>query len=90
MYLVEQGGGGRIRKLVPAGTQPALADAAGPGQSLGADGQYTADDIIVYLNWFFASDPRADVSGPGQSPRVDQQLTADDIIVFLNAFFAGI
>jgi len=90
MYLVEQGGGGRIRKLVPAGTQPALADAAGPGQSVGADGQYTADDIIVYLNWFFASDPRADVSGPGQSPRVDQQLTADDIIVFLNAFFAGI
>jgi hypothetical protein len=50
----------------------------------------TADDIIVYLNWFFASDPRANVAGPGQNTAViDADLTADDIIVFLNRFFAG-
>jgi hypothetical protein len=66
-----------------------LSDVAGPGQSLGSDGQLTADDIIVFLNWFFASDARADVAGPGQNTTPDTQFTADDIIVFLNRFFAG-
>ncbi len=66
-----------------------LSDVAGPGQAVGPDGQLTADDIIVYLNWFFAGDTRADVAGPGQSTTPDAQFTADDIIVFLNRFFAG-
>jgi hypothetical protein len=65
------------------------ADVAGPGQSPGSDNALTADDIIVYLNWFFAGDTRADVAGPGQSITPDTQFTADDIIVFLNRFFAG-
>jgi hypothetical protein len=66
-----------------------LSDVAGPGQSVGSDSALTADDIIVYLNWFFAGDTRADVAGPGQSSVPDSQFTADDIIVFLNGFFAG-
>jgi len=66
-----------------------LSDVAGPGQSVGSDSVLTADDIIVYLNWFFAGDTRADVAGPGQSSVPDSQFTADDIIVFLNRFFAG-
>jgi len=65
------------------------SDIAGPGQSLGFDGELTADDIIVYLNAFFAGDPIADVAGPGQDPNADMEFTADDIIVFLNRFFAG-
>ena len=65
------------------------SDIAGPGQSLGSDNALTADDIIVFLNWFFADDTRADVAGPGQSTSPDGQFTADDIIVFLNRFFAG-
>lgn len=65
------------------------SDIAGPGQSVGFDGELTADDIIVYLNGFFAGDPVADVAGPGQSTELDGDLTADDIIVFLNRFFAG-
>ena len=65
------------------------SDVAGPGQSVGPDGELTADDIIVFLNWFFAGDSRADVAGPGQSTIPDGEFTADDIIVFLNAFFAG-
>ncbi|MFN9930931.1 MAG: GC-type dockerin domain-anchored protein [bacterium] len=71
--------------LVPCGR----SDIAGPGQSVGFDGELTADDIIVYLNGFFAGDPIADVAGPGQSATPDRQFTADDIIVFLNRFFAG-
>ncbi|MFO0490808.1 MAG: GC-type dockerin domain-anchored protein, partial [bacterium] len=65
------------------------SDLAGPGQSVGSDGTLTADDIIVFLNWFFAGDTRADVAGPGQSSTPDSQFTADDIIVFLNRFFVG-
>jgi hypothetical protein len=64
-------------------------DVAGPGQSIGPDGDLTADDIIVFLNYFFAGNLRADVAGPGLSTTVDGALTADDIIVFLNGFFAG-
>ncbi|MFN8779934.1 MAG: GC-type dockerin domain-anchored protein, partial [bacterium] len=73
---------------VPA-PPPCPADVAGPGQSIGPDSALTADDIIVFLNWFFASDDRADVAGPGQSTTPDGQFTADDIIVFLNRFFVG-
>lgn len=65
------------------------SDVAGPGQTIGADGGLSADDIIVYLNWFFGSDARADVAGPGQATTPDAVFTADDIIVFLNRFFAG-
>ncbi|MCP9874828.1 GC-type dockerin domain-anchored protein [Synechococcus sp. Cruz CV-v-12] len=67
-----------------------LSDIAGPGQALGADSQLTADDIIVFLNAYFAGNlSLADVAGPGQATVLDAELTADDIIVFLNRFFAG-
>nr|MCU0689437.1 hypothetical protein [Phycisphaerales bacterium] len=65
------------------------ADVAGANQSVGSDGQLTADDIIVFLNWYFSTDARADVAGANQSPGPDTQFTADDIIVFLGAYFAG-
>ncbi|MCE2925408.1 MAG: hypothetical protein LW822_08150 [Phycisphaeraceae bacterium] len=63
-------------------------DIAGPGQRVGGDGSKTADDLIVYLNWFFARNALADVAGPGQSSTPDGQFTADDLIVFLSGFFA--
>ncbi|MFN7395615.1 MAG: GC-type dockerin domain-anchored protein, partial [bacterium] len=66
-----------------------ISDVSCPCQSVGSDNALTADDIIVYLNWFFDGDTRADVAGPGQSTTPDTQFTADDIIVFLNRFFAG-
>jgi len=87
MYVVEIVG--RVRKLVPQNTQPRIGDIAGPGPSIGADGEYTADDIIQFINWFTSNDPRADVAGPGPSPIVDNELTADDIIFFINAFTSG-
>jgi hypothetical protein len=65
------------------------SDVAGPGQVAGADGELTADDIIVFIGWFFASDTRADVAGAGQTVGADGQFTADDIILFINRFFAG-
>jgi aminopeptidase N len=65
------------------------SDVAGPGQTPGADGELTADDIITFVNWFFAADPRADVAGSGQTLNPDGQFTADDLIVFINRFFVG-
>lgn len=87
LYIIELSG--RIRKIVADGTQPLIADVAGANQSATPDGLFTADDIIVFLGWFFANDPRADIAGPNQAPAVDQALTADDIIVFLSAYFDG-
>jgi hypothetical protein len=66
-----------------------LSDVAGANQSVGADGVLTADDIIVFLSWYFASDSRADVAGANQNTTPDGQFTADDIIVFLGRYFAG-
>lgn len=66
-----------------------LSDVAGPNQAAGPDGSLTADDIIVFLGWFFAADSRADVAGANQSTVPDSALTADDIIVFLGRFFGG-
>jgi hypothetical protein len=76
-----------IRAVVEG--SPCLADIAGPGLTVVPDGALTADDIIVFLNRFFASISSSDVAGPGQSTFADGEFTADDIIVFLNAFFAG-
>lgn len=66
-----------------------LSDVAGPGQSVGPDCDLSADDIIVFQNWYFANNANADIAGPGQAVGPDGQFTADDIIVFLNRYFAG-
>ncbi len=66
-----------------------LSDIASPGEVVGPNGELTADDIIVFIGWFFASDVRADVASSGLVPVADGQFTADDIIVFINRFFAG-
>jgi hypothetical protein len=65
------------------------SDIAGPGQTLGFDGQLTADDIIVFIGFFFNADARADVGSSGQVVGADGQFTADDIIIFINRFFTG-
>jgi hypothetical protein len=41
------------------------------------------DDLFIYLNAWFALDPRADVSTPADGVNVD------DIFIFLNLWFAG-
>lgn len=46
------------------------------------DGARSIDDIFIYINAWFSSDPRCDVDGlPG--------LTIDDLFVFINIWFAG-
>jgi hypothetical protein len=82
-------GTARILLATPGPIACGASDIAGPGQSEGPDGQLTADDIIVFIGRFFASDARADIAGAGQSEGADGQFSADDLIVFINRFFAG-
>ncbi len=65
------------------------SDIAGSGQSIGADGELTADDIIVFIGWFVGGDTRADVGRAGQIRGADGEFTADDVIVFVQAFVQG-
>jgi hypothetical protein len=74
---------------VSPGFACSLADVAGANQRPCPDGVLTADDIIVFLGWYFAGDSRADVAGPNQGTTPDGQFTADDIIVYLGWYFAG-
>jgi hypothetical protein len=47
-----------------------------------ANGVVNIDDIFIYLNAWFASDPRCDVSG-------NSLVNIDDIFIYLNLWFAG-
>ncbi|MFN9930377.1 MAG: GC-type dockerin domain-anchored protein, partial [bacterium] len=80
-----------LRTNLPGRACPNPSNVSGPGQNtLAIDDELTADDIIVFLNRFFANGLASNVSGPGQNTsQLDNELTADDIIVFLNRFFAG-
>lgn len=79
---------GLVRFYCPA-PSACPADVAGANQSIGPNGTLTADDIIVFLSWYFASDSRADIAGNNQSLGGNGAFTADDIIVYLGQFFAG-
>jgi hypothetical protein len=72
--------------LPGTGVRTSIADVGGAGQARGPDGERTADDIIVFIAAFTASDPLADIAGPGPTDLPDGQYTADDIILFINAF----
>jgi hypothetical protein len=65
------------------------SDVAGPGGVIGPEGELTADDIILFITWFVATDLRADIAGSGQQPTPDAELTADDVILFITRFTAG-
>jgi hypothetical protein len=64
-------------------------DVGSAGQVPLFDGEATADDLIVFINWFSSLDPRADFGGPGQSVGADGEFTADDVIVFISFFTQG-
>jgi hypothetical protein len=67
-----------------------IADVAGLGGTPGADGQLTADDVVVFIAAYFAGNTSvADVAVLGGAVGHDGQLTADDIVAFLGAFFTG-
>ena len=67
-----------------------LADVASLGGQIGADGQLTVDDIVVYLAQFFAGNlVVADIASLGGGAGGDGQITVDDLVLFLARFFQG-
>ncbi len=89
LYFVEIGAG-RVRRIVPQGAQPPLADLGAQGGVPGADGQLDNNDFIVFIEYFFTNDPRADIGKQGGVYGVDQYLDNNDFIVFIDAFFQGV
>ncbi len=71
-----------------AGCGPADIDSL--GGTPGADGQLTVDDLVYFLQTFFAGDTaHADIASLGGTPGPDGQITVDDLVYFLQTFFAG-
>ncbi|MGH7132611.1 MAG: DUF7453 family protein [Phycisphaerales bacterium] len=76
-------------RFTVAGAICNVADVAGLGGAMGPDGQNTPDDLIAFLDAFFAGNLAiADIAGLGGSPTSDGQLTVDDLIRFLDQFFS--
>jgi hypothetical protein len=66
------------------------ADVAALGGNPVPDGQFSADDLIFYIDRFISGDVQlADIASLGGALGPDSQITADDIIAFLNSAFAG-
>lgn len=66
------------------------ADVAHVGGVPGCDGLVTVDDIVYYLNQFFANNAAvADIVGIGGVGPPEGAVTVDDLVAFLSAFFAG-
>ncbi|MGH7131482.1 MAG: GC-type dockerin domain-anchored protein [Phycisphaerales bacterium] len=64
------------------------ADIAKQGGQVGADGQVTVDDLVVFLSRFFAGDLNvADLVSQGGAETPDGQVTVDDLVYFLSRFF---
>ncbi len=74
-------------------TAPAQAcgssDIGSTGGADGADGQLNNNDFIVFIDRFFAADPRADVGATGGVPGADDAFNNNDFVVFIDRFFAG-
>ncbi len=69
----------------------AVADIAGAGGAREPDGQFSADDLVVFVDALFAGDAwLADVTGGPQylasGPHPDGQITTVDILVFVQSW----
>ncbi len=87
-----ESGSGAAIGLVVTGTPiaPACpADIGTTGGVPGGDGTLDNNDFIVFIDYFFNSDPRADRGTTGGVPGSDGQFDNNDFIVFIDQFFAG-
>ncbi|HYD01935.1 MAG TPA: GC-type dockerin domain-anchored protein, partial [Phycisphaerales bacterium] len=66
-----------------------LADLGRQGGEPGSDGVLDNNDFIVFINYFFTSNPLADVGSPGGVDASDGSFDNNDFVVFIDQFFAG-
>ncbi|HYD02220.1 MAG TPA: GC-type dockerin domain-anchored protein, partial [Phycisphaerales bacterium] len=65
------------------------ADFAGQGADANFDGRLDNNDFIVFIDLFFAADPRADVGSTGGVRGPDGEWNNNDFVVFIDVFFEG-
>ena len=65
------------------------ADVGSQGGVAGHDGTLDNNDFIVFVDRFFAADPRADHGIVGGLPGSDGAFDNNDFVVFVDEFFAG-
>jgi hypothetical protein len=75
--------------LVVVPPTPCPGDFGGAGGSTTPDGLLDSNDFVVFINYFFANDPRADIGGSGGASVSDGVFDNNDFIVFISRFFAG-
>jgi hypothetical protein len=66
-----------------------LADIGGVGADGNGDGHLDNNDFIVFIDRFFAQDPRADFGRAGGLQGSDGHFDNNDFIAFIDLFFAG-
>lgn len=66
---------GRVRKLVPFGTQPNPVD-------VNFDGVVNADDLSDFITFYFSGDQRSDFN-------LDNIINSDDLSDFITAYFSN-
>ncbi len=68
---------------------PCNVDMGKQGGVPGFDGLLDNNDFIVFINYYFAADPRADFASQGGLAPGDGLINNNDFIGFIDAFFAG-
>jgi hypothetical protein len=65
------------------------ADIGQQGGIPGQDGVLDNNDFVVFIDFFFNSNPIADVGAQGGVPGHDGLYDNNDFIVFIDLFFSG-
>lgn len=71
------------------GVQANPADVAGSGGVAPPDGYLDNNDFVLFIDYFFAHDPRADLGVQGGGPGQDGQWNNDDFVAQTDIFFSG-
>jgi probable HAF family extracellular repeat protein len=71
-----------------AAAQCGPGDIGKAGGVAGADGQLDNNDLVVFIDWFFAGDTRADIGATGGVAGADGVFDNNDFVVFVDRLFA--
>ncbi|HYD01569.1 MAG TPA: GC-type dockerin domain-anchored protein [Phycisphaerales bacterium] len=85
----ETSGAGVLNIMCNAVTPPCPADLGAQGGIPGQDGVLDNNDFVVFIDYFFSSNPAADVGQQGGQPGSDAAFDNNDFVVFIDLFFAG-
>jgi hypothetical protein len=86
---VETSGAGTLNVMCTTVTPPCPADLAVQGGQPGQDHVLDNNDFVVFIDYFFNSNPLADFGVQGGQPGSDGLFDNNDFVVFIDAFFAG-